>query len=558
MASEKKLILVIDDQKDTRDLIQATLSNDEFSVITAPGGREGIQLAKIRKPDIILLDMIMPRFDGIQTCALIKKIPSTKDIPIIFLTASKDQEKVLKAVKAGGSDYVVKPFSPSEMMARIRKFTKVEEENFEAGAIVVDDEIPEDFIAKKEEEKKEKEKESPFILERAGKLAVVTINVSSLDMDSYTIFRHAFNDIVNDGIIRVIIDVSRVKFIDGAGICLLVSVKNTLKCLGGALCITAPTREASRNISYISLNYLLPSFQNVEQAREKIVSLAQQDEQAQNIKGHQVCIACSYVNTPPVRFCTNCGSRLELARDDKILQTLTSVMSKAILEEAGTEELKEVNAKRDIHPEDKPTPREFDVEIKAPEVTLVYHSRLISDKQLESDERITIKAPEIAGNCIACPAGTKVLITNNEVGSRSCFESELLEFDAEKKGLIVRYNEEAKLLHSEKTFSVKVKDPLRVTLLDPKPSSDNNRFEASVVELSRLGMHVYSVDKIPVDTCLALRLKLLDGTLVSSPLVVARRTEDDFLYNVEFAAIDEKERSRIIQYMYQCQIEQNK
>jgi CheY-like chemotaxis protein/anti-anti-sigma regulatory factor/c-di-GMP-binding flagellar brake protein YcgR len=558
MSSEKKLILVIDDQKDTRDLIQSTLTNDEFSVIAAPGGREGIQLAKMRKPDIILLDMVMPRFDGVQTCALLKKIPTTKDIPVVFLTASKDREKVLRAIKAGGVDYVVKPFSPGEMIERIRKLTTVEEEDFEAGAVVVEEEIPEEFISQKEEEKKEKEQESPFILERTGKMAVMTINLPGIDMDSYPLFRNAFIDIVNDGIIRVIIDISRVNAIDGAGICLLVSVGNTLKSLGGALCITTPTREAARNISYLSLNYLLPSFQNVEEARANIVGLAQAEEKSENLKGHQICIACSYLNTPPLRFCTNCGSRLDLARDDRILQTITNVMSRAVLKEADTTDVNQVNEKREMRPEERPTPREFDVEIKTPDVTLVFHSKLISDRDFATEEQITIKAPEIEGNTIAPPVGTPLILASSEVGRRSSFETEILEFNTEKKGLVVGYTEEAKLLHSETTFSVKVKDPLHVSLLDPKPTGENNTSEASVVELSRLGMHVYSVDHIPVDTCLALRFRLLDGPLLSSALVVARRTEDDFLYNVEFAAIDEKERSKIIQYMYQCQIEQNK
>ena len=299
MSSEKKLILVIDDQKDTRELIQSTLTNDEFSVITAPGGREGIQLAKMRKPDIILLDMVMPRLDGVQTCALLKKIPTTKNIPVVFLTASKDKEKVLKAIKAGGIDYVVKPFSPGEMIDRIRKLTAEEDEDFEAEAVVVEEEIPDEFIAQKEEEKKEKEKESPFVLERVGKLGVMTINLPGIDMDSYQLFRNAFNDIVNDGIIRVVIDISKVKSIDGAGICLLVSVGNTLTSLGGALCITTPTREASRNISYLSLNFLFPSFQNVEEARANIVELAQAEDKSENMQGHQICIACSYLNTPP-------------------------------------------------------------------------------------------------------------------------------------------------------------------------------------------------------------------------------------------------------------------
>ena len=558
MVREKKLILVIDDQKDTRDLIQTTLTNDYFSVIAAPGGREGIQLAKLRRPDIILLDMVMPRFDGIQTCALLKKIPSTKDIPVIFLTASKDKDKVMLSIKAGGVDYVVKPFSPAEMLKRIQRFTGGVQEEFKADAVVVESEIPDEFIAKQEEEKKEKEKGTPFTLERNGKIMCMQVNLASLEMDSFRLFRDAFNDIINDGIIRIILDIGKISLIDGSGLCLLISVSNTLKSLGGQLCITTPSREAARQLSYVSLNHLLPSFQNVEEALFNVNLVPKTEESIDRLKGHLFCVACSYVNSPRSRFCAICGTRLDLGGEDRIIRTLASVMSRKILRDAETENVLEINDKREMKPEEKPTLREFKVEIKSEKVTLLYPSSLVSDKEFDVKKSIEIKAPQVNGKLIIPGRDSRIILENTEVGKRSRYESEILGFDENRGTLSVRYTQEAILLHSDKTFSVKIRDSIAVTFLDPKVSGEGGLYSATVVELSRLGMHVYSVDSIPVDCCLACRFSLPDGSRIGSALAVARRTEDDFLYNVEFVVIDEKERTRVIQYMYQRQIEQNK
>jgi CheY-like chemotaxis protein len=121
MDSEKKKILVIDDSKDTRDLILQVLARDDLEFYEAPGGREGIQVAKLRKPDVILLDMEMPQVNGLSTCRALKSYPDTRHIPVIFLTANKHAPTIRAAMQAGGSDYVVKPFDPGSLMARIDK-----------------------------------------------------------------------------------------------------------------------------------------------------------------------------------------------------------------------------------------------------------------------------------------------------------------------------------------------------------------------------------------------------------------------------------------------------
>ena len=127
MNSEKKKVLVIDDQLEIRELVDITLRGTEFDVLKASGGKEGILIAKQQKPDLILLDIMMPKFDGYVTCKVLKRNPDTRDIPVIFLTAKKSKEDIQTALKAGGSDYIAKPFSPSDLLTRLRRLGETHE-----------------------------------------------------------------------------------------------------------------------------------------------------------------------------------------------------------------------------------------------------------------------------------------------------------------------------------------------------------------------------------------------------------------------------------------------
>ena len=117
-------VLIIDDHKETRDLVANIIVRHNLDVLVAPGGREGLQIAKFKKPDVILLDMQMPHFDGLATCKAMKRIPAIKDIPVIFLTANTEPDIIKQAIAAGGIDYVAKPFNPEDLMARIFKVTR--------------------------------------------------------------------------------------------------------------------------------------------------------------------------------------------------------------------------------------------------------------------------------------------------------------------------------------------------------------------------------------------------------------------------------------------------
>lgn len=121
MDFEKKIILVIDDNPDVCDLVERALENSEFEVFKAASGREGIQLAQEQGPDIILLDIMMPELDGFTVNNYLKKIPATKSIPIIFLTARVTNSGRIIASKTGAVDYIMKPFSPKELCIRIKR-----------------------------------------------------------------------------------------------------------------------------------------------------------------------------------------------------------------------------------------------------------------------------------------------------------------------------------------------------------------------------------------------------------------------------------------------------
>jgi hypothetical protein len=173
-------------------------------------------------------------------------------------------------------------------------------------------------------------------------------------------------------------------------------------------------------------------------------------------------------------------------------------------------------------------------------------------------EQIAIRPPEVDGQVLALNSGTKIILRNTRTGSRRPFNSLIKAFDVEDETLNVHYTQEARIIHSEKTFSVSVYPSIPLKILDPTASGSQEPYEGTIMEISSVWMSVYCMEDVPVNKCLALKFELPDGTEVSTPLVTARQGESDFLYDIEFAVLDEKERSNIIQYMYQRQIEDKK
>ncbi|MDD9921032.1 MAG: response regulator transcription factor [Boseongicola sp.] len=114
-------ILVVDDDPQIRDVLSVTLDRAGFEAVTARDGREGLEKAQTVRPDLAVLDIGLPEMDGLALCRAIR---ADSDLPILFLTAKDDEVDRILGLEMGGDDYVTKPFSPRELVARVRAILK--------------------------------------------------------------------------------------------------------------------------------------------------------------------------------------------------------------------------------------------------------------------------------------------------------------------------------------------------------------------------------------------------------------------------------------------------
>ncbi|MCB1061467.1 MAG: response regulator transcription factor [Verrucomicrobiae bacterium] len=117
-------ILVVDDEKDIRDLIVLNLQREGFASLEAADGLEAFKLAKKKAPDLIILDLMMPHKDGLSTYRDLRDDSRTRGIPVIMLTARGRLEEKITGLESGADDYIVKPFSPRELMLRVRNLLR--------------------------------------------------------------------------------------------------------------------------------------------------------------------------------------------------------------------------------------------------------------------------------------------------------------------------------------------------------------------------------------------------------------------------------------------------
>jgi DNA-binding response OmpR family regulator len=116
---ETPLVLVADDEEDIRALVAFGLKRAGYEVITAADGEEALLLATTRLPDLAVLDMMMPKATGLEVTRSMRKDATTKDIPVILLTARAQEADVSLGLEAGADDYVKKPFSPRDLQTRV-------------------------------------------------------------------------------------------------------------------------------------------------------------------------------------------------------------------------------------------------------------------------------------------------------------------------------------------------------------------------------------------------------------------------------------------------------
>jgi CheY-like chemotaxis protein len=117
-------ILVAEDERDIRELIAFTLRFAGFEVELASNGAEAVDKAPDLQPDLILMDVRMPRMTGYQACKALKENPVTKDIPVIFLSAKGQDSEIQEGLEVGAMDYILKPFAPDELTNQVNQILK--------------------------------------------------------------------------------------------------------------------------------------------------------------------------------------------------------------------------------------------------------------------------------------------------------------------------------------------------------------------------------------------------------------------------------------------------
>jgi len=115
-----KLITLIEDEPDIQEIIAYNLKREGYQVSSALNGEEGLDLIDRKKPDLILLDLMLPGIDGLEVCRRLRSRPETQDIPIIMVSAKGEETDVVLGLGLGADDYIAKPFSPKELIARVK------------------------------------------------------------------------------------------------------------------------------------------------------------------------------------------------------------------------------------------------------------------------------------------------------------------------------------------------------------------------------------------------------------------------------------------------------
>lgn len=113
-------ILIAEDERDIRDLVAFTLRFAGHEVVAASKGEEAVQMAPQANPDLILMDVRMPRMTGYEACRAIKANPSLKDIPVVFLSAKGQESEIQTGLEVGAEEYLLKPFAPDQLTDRVK------------------------------------------------------------------------------------------------------------------------------------------------------------------------------------------------------------------------------------------------------------------------------------------------------------------------------------------------------------------------------------------------------------------------------------------------------
>jgi two-component system, OmpR family, alkaline phosphatase synthesis response regulator PhoP len=120
--SKKNKVLIVDDEQDILDMLQYIMEKEGFEVKIAKNGPEAIKIAQEFQPKLILLDIMMPHMDGIETCRMMRELDELKEVVIVFLTARSEEYSEIAAFESGANDYIVKPIKPRALVSRISSY----------------------------------------------------------------------------------------------------------------------------------------------------------------------------------------------------------------------------------------------------------------------------------------------------------------------------------------------------------------------------------------------------------------------------------------------------
>ncbi|MBD0316328.1 MAG: response regulator transcription factor [Nitrospiraceae bacterium] len=123
-AAGQKKILIVEDEKDILQLVRLYLEKEGFRTVTAMTGSEGLDQVKAEKPDLLVLDLMLPQMDGLEVCKRLRSNPETARLPIIMLTAKAEESDTIVGLELGADDYVTKPFSPKTLVARVKALVR--------------------------------------------------------------------------------------------------------------------------------------------------------------------------------------------------------------------------------------------------------------------------------------------------------------------------------------------------------------------------------------------------------------------------------------------------
>lgn len=131
-----ELILIVDDEVSIRELIRFNLEKEGFYTVSAGDGPEALEIFRSKRPDLVLLDIMLPTMDGWEVCKILRR---ESNVPIIMLTAKGDESERISGLEMGADDYITKPFSPKELIARIRAVLRRANPEEETTQVTLDD-----------------------------------------------------------------------------------------------------------------------------------------------------------------------------------------------------------------------------------------------------------------------------------------------------------------------------------------------------------------------------------------------------------------------------------